>query len=459
MIYNSNSIAALLDCKPAIKSFEITRFSTDSRDCAGACFIAIKGETFDGNRFAESAFANGATCSILDNKEIYASLTGKGMCCLFAENSIEALGTIATDYRSRLRATTIAITGSNGKTTTREMIRSVLSKYFKLHCAVKSFNNNIGLPLTILSAPTDCEVLLLEVGTNHPGEIEPLAKIASPEIAVITNVFPSHIGNFGSVEAIAKEKAAILAGLKPGGKLFAGAGAEIEKQLAGESRCTFFSLDKRRGALQPDDYSFDETSCSLRINAVQITAPLPGRANLHNLLATYLVCRQMGLTSKEIVAGAADISGVDGRLKITHCGAGTIIDDCYNCNPGSLSNALSLLASIKTGGRRIAVLGDMKELGDFSVQCHEEAGAMAAKCCERLYAFGEFAATTARACEAAGGKSKAFDEYQRLEEHLLNSLRRDDIVLVKGSRSMQMERLLKPLSDKMCVLLQSEVSL
>lgn len=196
----------------------------------------------------------------------------------------------------------------------------------------------------------------------------------------------------------------------------------------------------------------------MQIGAATITAPLPGLANLKNLLAACLVCIELGLTPAQIAQAAAEMESVEGRLRVERFGAGALIDDCYNCNPGSLANALSLLACVKTAGRRIAVLGDMKELGEFSEQCHREAGQKAAACCDILLALGEFAPASANACEEAGGKAQAFNDYQQLEQHLLENLRGNDTVLVKGSRSMRMERLLKPLADKMRDFNKSEVS-
>ena len=434
------------------KDGTVRGFCIDSRQLRqGDCFIAIKGDRFDGNTFAQAAIKAGASCVVVDNQQIHSEILATEGNSILVSDSITALGLIASDYRNQLKAKVIAITGSACKTSTREMIKHILSRYYKSHGAIKSFNNNIGMPLTILSTPLDAEFLVLEIGTNHPGEIEPLTKIARPDIALITNVYPSHIGNFGSIENIAKEKVSICNGLSEDGVVFASNQIEIDNMMRQRAiNYRPLSIEKTDDAnvLSPTNYKIGDT-CSIEIAGKTITIPIAGKASICNILSAYAVCIEAGLTPTQIAQATNSLVAVEGRMSFRKVGNSTIIDDCYNCNPGSLANAIETISQMESNGRKVAVLGDMKELGDDSRKYHRLAGEAIAKAkIDIVLAIGDYAKTLAEAAYNGSNISIAFDDFEKLKTHLLTEVEGNETILIKGSRSMQLERILEPLLER-----------
>jgi len=290
----------------------VSGVSIDSRTIqAGDCFFAVKGQNFDGHDYVAQAFAKGAACAVVE-REI-----GPGENILKVGDTIKALGELAGWYRSEMGFKVVAITGSAGKTTTREMAHHVLRRHFNCTQAPKSFNNAIGLPLTILSADERHEIVIVEIGSNAPGEVSRLGRIGAPDIAVVTNIYPAHLEGFGDIEAIIKEKASIADGLRAGGTLL----------VNGD----FEQLVRRCRTVRPDFVTFGEgIRCEIRgeelvskglcgrlkIEGKEISVPLAGRANLSNALAAWAICRQFDISIKDFAEAISTFEAVDMRLQI-----------------------------------------------------------------------------------------------------------------------------------------------
>ncbi|MFI4912486.1 MAG: UDP-N-acetylmuramoyl-tripeptide--D-alanyl-D-alanine ligase [Sedimentisphaeraceae bacterium JB056] len=422
----------------------------DSRQVkAGDCFFAIKGERFDGHEFVQKAFESGATCAVVDKSFDVSSIKGllngekRDLTPLIVvEDTTLALGNLAAYYRSLLTAKVVAITGSVGKTTARDMISGVLSSRYKCHSAKKSFNNHIGLPLTILEADINSEVLVVELGTNHPGEIEYLTKIANPDIAVITKVAAAHIEYFGTLREIAKEKASIALGLKKDGSLIVnGDSDELVNYLESENiPYSSYSIE--------DKFELAGSLGKIFIDGMWVEVPLAGRGNLENALAAWNVCREFGFTPEDFAAAIGTAIAPDMRLNVIEHEGVRIINDCYNANPQSMANALEVLAGFRGESKRlVAVCGDMLELGDSSRRYHAELGeAIAEKGINVLVAVGKFAPDVAKAAEKCGNtETHCFENTDALCQKIKAIIKPGDTVLLKASRSIALEKALNVL--------------
>lgn len=422
-------------------SVEVTKVSTDSRTMQpGDCFFAVQGENFDGHEFIEQAFANGAACAVV-HKDISSD---KGV-ILKVDDTIAALGKLAAWYRKEMDFKVIAITGSAGKTTTRQIIYHVLSSRFKCHQAPKSFNNIIGVPMTLLGANEGDEIIVAELGSNHPGEISALTKIACPDVAVVTNIFPAHLEGFGSIETIVKEKASIHNGLRENGRfLINGDNERLVKycRAMGWEFTTFGqgeNCDIRAIQLKSEGFSGE-----FLIDKTKVKVSLAGKAILFNALAAWAVCRQFGVIINDFAESIKSYRSARMRLEILKLGKAMVINDCYNANPASTANALDCLRQTKATSRKVFICGTMAELGGQSEALHAELGELIAKSgVDVLLAAGVFAKIVAAEAEkyaSEGFLSEVFTDTNELCDNLSETLRSDDIILVKGSRSMELEK-------------------
>jgi UDP-N-acetylmuramoyl-tripeptide--D-alanyl-D-alanine ligase len=472
MTFKIHELAAILKTKTDVEAdATFSSISTDTRTIKrGECFVAIKGENFDGHDYVPLAFEKGAACAIVN--ENYQSRGKNGFACIRVPDTIAAMGELARAYRRQMKCKIIAITGSAGKTTTRQIIHHVLSKKFKCHTAVKSFNNNIGLPLTILGIEPEDDIAIVELGTNHPGEIATLAAIAEPDIAIITNVYEAHIEHFGSVEAIIREKVSIAGGLKASSPLIINqdiAGLEeycrnqhITYSAFGTSSnsvawyCQSSNSHSRAGSPchSPDvlatDIELKGLSSSFKIGGVRMELPLPGNGNVYNALAAFAVAARLGFNPTEFGEALKDLGGVSMRLEPVRIGQALLISDCYNANPGSMKNALELLSHLGRGSdkRLVFVCGPMLELGEHSDQAHSELGRQAAKSgVALLLAVGKFAAIVADSArnEGTGIETHCFENTAELVGNISPFVRPDDIILVKGSRAAKLEMVVEKL--------------
>ncbi|MHC5181928.1 MAG: UDP-N-acetylmuramoyl-tripeptide--D-alanyl-D-alanine ligase, partial [Planctomycetota bacterium] len=413
----------------------------------------IVGENFDGHDYAVSAIEKGACCVVAERDIDLPN--GSQSALIKVDDCIEALTQLASWYRQQLSAKVIAITGSVGKTTTRQTMHQVLSRFFKCRQARGSFNNHIGVPLTILSAEPDDEILLVELGSNHLGEIEQLSNLANPDAAVITAVAPSHLDGFGSLDNIIREKSSIACGLRPGGTLYVnGDQSDLLDYVRAHydtSTVTFGENDKCD--VQGLDLNTDGTCGSLVIDGQVVSVPLAGKANLSNVLTVWSVCRDLGVLLPDFIEAVQWLKPAKMRLEIETIGPLTVINDCYNANPASMANALSCLSSIAqtTSKRKVFIAGSMAELGSESERLHEQLGQCAvSEGVEVLLASGSYAERILQGAAAAGkdsGRMRAFEKIGQLCDNLHKWIQPDDIILVKGSRSAGLEQAVERLKE------------
>jgi UDP-N-acetylmuramoyl-tripeptide--D-alanyl-D-alanine ligase len=422
-------------------SGQICAVNADSRTVGkGECFFAIKGENFDGHDYVAAAIGRGAACAVV-SKDWQGDANG---CLLRVEDTIAALGAMAKEYRKGLKVKVVGITGSAGKTTSREMIYHVLSTKLKAYRSPKSFNNNIGVPLTIFSADGDEEAIVVEMGTNHPGEIAYLTRIAQPDIAVITNVYPAHLEGFGSVDGIVAEKCSIAEGLRCGGTLIInGAMPEIAARCRVKGY-TFTTFGRAIGCMIcATDVTTNGQSSSFTIAGTRVDLPVPGEGNIDNAIGAWAVAKEFGFTPREFTVAIKTIKPAAMRMEVLKLGKATVLCDCYNANPGSMKNALGVLAALaKEGERKVFICGPMKELGPRSEELHTELGRdIGAAGVDLLLTTGEMKATTQAAERAArrGVRTVSFADTEELVNKLSEFVKADDIILVKGSRAVKLE--------------------
>lgn len=430
---------------PVSAEAAICGVSIDSRAiAAGQAFVAVRGDRFDGHDFAEAVVRAHAACIIAERPVAIASDNATPV--LRVNSTLDALSVLARWYRQQLDAKVIAITGSAGKTTTRSILYHILSRSFRCHQAVKSFNNHIGVPLTILSTPADTEVLILELGTNHPGEIAPLARIANPHAACITLIGPAHLEGFGSTENILREKASIAVGLVPEGVLYVNGDQPELVACAKTLGCRV----KTFGTTPNCDIIGTglQTDCvggQLTIEGQTVRMSLPGRGNLMNVLTAWSICRDLGVALSDFSAAAAAIPPIRMRLEIETLGRATLLNDCYNANPTSMANALQTLGQLagQKQQRAVFVAGSMGELGAASEALHRQLGQQTAVTgVECLLTCGAFAEAIAAGAVAAGMAPENCQIYKTTDElcdKLHNFIRPADIILVKGSRAAGLE--------------------
>ncbi|MHC4621714.1 MAG: UDP-N-acetylmuramoyl-tripeptide--D-alanyl-D-alanine ligase, partial [Planctomycetota bacterium] len=341
------------------------RVGIDSRTTRpGDCFFAVPGDKFDGHDFVAEAFAKGAVCAVVSDDAEPHKFTGNNL--LKVRNTVEALGRLAREYRQRMNFKVVAVTGSVGKTTTRQIAYHVLSRHFRVCQAPKNFNNHIGLPLTLLGAHPEDEIIIAEVGTNHLGEIAGLTRIALPDIAVITNVHPVHLEGLGDLQAITQEKLCVAEGLRPQGILIVNADFDNLPSACRAKGRSFITFGKSKAAdIQAQNVTYAGTGSSFVINGSQVHLPLPGPGNVENALAAWAICSRFGLTVDDFARALPTMPPVPLRAELLQLGALTVVNDCYNANPASMKNALEILANIDSDKKRrlVFVCGDMAELG------------------------------------------------------------------------------------------------
>lgn len=406
----------------------------------GDIFFAVCGDNFDGHKYVGQAFANGACCAVCSRDVEF----DDGI-IIKVDDTVKALGRLAHFYRDDCGFKVVGITGSAGKTTTRQIVCHVLSKYFKCHQAEKSFNNNIGLPLTLLGADSDCEIVIAELGTNNPGEIAELAAIAEPDIAVVNNIYPAHLEGLGSIEGIIAEKASITKGMRARGKfLINGDFVELTEycEKEGFNFMTFgtgIDCDIRAEKLISEGFGGRIT-----IDGVEVFVPLIGVGNLHNTLAAWAICREFEITAKVFSQAVKTLAASSMRMDVKEIAGLTVIDDCYNANPASMRNAIDFLMSLAKAKKKrsVFVCGEMGELGESTDRLHDELGNVIAKAhIDMVLVTGLQSERVTAAVKArrADAEVYAFFDTKELCENIINYVRGDDIILIKGSRSGRLE--------------------
>ena len=426
---------------------EIACVSTDSRKIGQQClFIPLKGEHMDGHDFIRMAAENGAACTLSHRTDINPC----GIPVIYVEDTCRALGALAQAYLASLAIPVIGVTGSVGKTTTRGMIASVMQQKYKTLQPEGNFNNEIGLPLTILRLDKSYDLAVLEMGMSHAGEISRLSAIARPTSAVITNVGMSHIENLGSREAILQAKLEIVKGMEPGSMLaLCGDDPLLRRAAACIPYQTVLYGVGPEAAVRAEDIrrTADGTSFTVctRYMSFPVTLHVPGQHNVLNALAAVVCGIQFGLTTEEIACGLAQYRPGSMRQNRYERGGFLIVEDCYNASPDSMYAAFDVMKETACSGRRLAVLGGMCELGAFAQRLHEQVGAAAAQAAEALYLFGE-GAEWYRSGALQAGMDEAhihlFHTHEALAQKLAEDARAGDQLLFKGSRAMRMEQAL-----------------
>lgn len=436
---------------------QIAGVSTDSRSIKqGSLFIPLAGDKFDGHHYVDEAFAKGAA-AVLWQRDHEFTATGKPV--IFVDNTLEALQQLAAAYRAELSVRVIGITGSNGKTTTKDMTASILATTYKVHKTKGNLNNHIGLPLTMLELDEATEMAVLEMGMSARGEIALLSRLAQPEAVIITNIGEAHLMSLGSREEIARAKTEILCGLKPGGLFVYNGDEPLIEQVLPEMPQPQEMLRFRFGDSTDNDIhsvavltdgegTYFKTNLP---NTANYYMPLLGDHNVVNALAAVAVSKYMGVHDTDIIKGLRNLEMTGMRIEMLRARSGaTIFNDAYNASPTSMRAALRVLANLKGFERKIAVLGDMLELGDHESDYHREIGAsIQPDECDFLFTYGTLAKHIASEAlkRLPRERVRAFQDKDAMIRELTKLVAAGDVVLVKASRSMKLEEVVSALKD------------
>ncbi|MHB8899176.1 MAG: UDP-N-acetylmuramoyl-tripeptide--D-alanyl-D-alanine ligase [Thermoguttaceae bacterium] len=418
---------------------------TDSRRVRpGDVFWGLAGTRWDGSDFAEEAFAQGAA-GVVANKPVQAP---EGCWALVVDDTLRALHAWAAWHRERFRGAVIAVTGSVGKTTTRQMIHTVLSRRMRGTCSPQNYNNHVGVPLSMLAMEPDHDFVVLELGASAPGEIASLAALCRPTIGVITHVGDAHLGGFGSRQGIADAKSELLVALPAEGCAVLGEDPWLKRLRIRSAAPTIMVGRGTDCDLIAKEVVLGQGALSYIVRDVRFEVPVWGRHHLTAALAAVAVGQQMGFTLDEIADALAAFVPLPMRCEVMQIRGATIINDTYNASPTSMLAALDLLRDFDTRGRRIAVLGDMLELGEEAVAMHRQLGDQAVTRCgaDLLIACGQYAPYVVAGARAAGipaSRSLLCRQPEETLAHLGQAILPGDVVLVKGSRSLEMERIVQ----------------
>lgn len=442
-------------------SITIDHVSIDSRKCCRGCvFFAIAGERFDGHDFIADAVKSGASCIVADRMND--AVADCGAAVVRVSDTIKALGALAAHYASFSTAKKIAVTGSVGKTTTKEMIAAVASVAYKTHKTEGNYNNEIGLPLTLFRLAPDDMVSVLEMGMSNIGEIEYMSRLARPDIAVVTNIGTSHIAALGTRDNICRAKMEIAAGLSKNGTLLLNGDEPLllaagEKALKEGRNTSFISLYNRNAEYRAINVRSSDAGMVFDMiyngtAVINIDIPVPGKHNVYNALAAYSVGTMLGMSDDQIRRGLSSFENISMRQNIYTVGGITIIEDCYNASPESMRAALEVLSTVaaKNSGRATALLGDMLELGENSRLMHDQLGqAAAASKLSVLYCYGSMADVVAEAAIKKGVRADNVyvcldsKNYAAMGDMILSAARPGDILLVKASRAVEAEKVIE----------------
>jgi UDP-N-acetylmuramoyl-tripeptide--D-alanyl-D-alanine ligase len=457
-----NELTGIVKGKPfpekSSEDFKIKGVSIDSRKAEPEnLFVAIKGEKFDGHEFIKDALDKGATCIILEEKRfsqkekhLFSSTSEKR--AVLVGDTRTALQSLAKWYKDKFKLKVVGITGTNGKTTTKEMIAEILSRKYEVLRSEKSFNNQIGVPLTLLKLNPETEVLVLELGMNQPGEIGVLTRMVKPDIGLITNIGPAHLEFMGSLENIARAKFELLENMDENGIIILNADDPylLERAEKEEKKVYTFGLERKADFMAEKIMQDGNGFFSFSVNSsTPIKLKLLGKHNLYNALAAFSTGSILGVEKEKIKEALENYTPFELRMELVEIDGIKIINDAYNANPFSMEKALQTLRGIKTGGRKIAVLGDMLELGEKSLEFHKKIGEEVKECnIDFLFTFGELSRAIALGALENGIDKKnvfSFQDKKRLIENLLEMMKPGDLILFKGSRKMGLEEIVNDL--------------
>jgi UDP-N-acetylmuramoyl-tripeptide--D-alanyl-D-alanine ligase len=433
----------------------VARVCTDSRQVkTDDLFVALRGERFDGHDFLNDAAQKGIAAALVERNRAASVASDCGL--IAVENTRTALGRLGGRYRQDFRLLVVAVGGSNGKTTTKDLLASVLRRRFRTLSSEASFNNDLGVPLTLLNLERAHEVAVVEVGTNHPGELAPLVRLAQPQYGVITSLGREHLEFFGDLRGVAAEEGWLAELLPADGKLFIQGDSPGAEDVIRRTQASVVRI----GFGEPNDWRVRTAQLSETGMVFDVIAPksefsgvyrirLVGRHQVTNALLAIAVGAELGMTRAEIEGGLAEGRPAQRRLEMWSARGVRVLDDAYNANVDSTRAALETLRDLPCEGRRIAVLGDLAELGKESGTAHAEVGRYAAEAgVEQLFAVGERAAMIGAAARAAGLlRVIELPSGDVAAAAVSQFVRRGDLVLVKASRASRLERVSEALRN------------
>ncbi|MCD4784730.1 MAG: UDP-N-acetylmuramoyl-tripeptide--D-alanyl-D-alanine ligase [Candidatus Eremiobacteraeota bacterium] len=441
-------------CDNDSADFEFTGVSTDSRSIKpGELFIPLVGENFNGHKFIQKVLENGAAGFLYaENAE---DIPGEGI-RISVNDTLRAFQDIACNYLRQFHIPVVAITGSNGKTTTKDILAHLLSQKYKVLKSLKNYNNEIGVPTTVMQLTPDIEVLIVELAMRGVGQIRELARIVSPDIALITNIGEAHFELLGSIEAIAQTKSEILEYLAPHGFAVLNADDNWYSWLSGKSGAQVVSFGMKNDAgiqlIDKKDLGLGGFDLDVKIENREFSFHLPllGVHNIYNSLSAIAIAHCLRLSPQQISEGMKTLIPSDKRMEVRQSAGGwTVLNDSYNASPASTQGALDIMKRLPCTGRRIAVLGDMLELGEIAQDSHREVGVKVNEYgIDYLLVEGELGAQIATGARMSGMNSDRVIELEnneRIYEKLKSIVKKGDIILVKGSRLMKMEEIAEKL--------------
>lgn len=409
-------------------------------------FLALKGENFNGNKYVKNAFDNGASIAIVDEIFNIEELENKGI-VIKVENTYDALLELAKYYREKLGVKVIGVTGSTGKTSTKDLVAAFLSKKYKVFKTKGNFNNHIGLPLMILELDSSIDVAVLELGMSNLGEIHTLADCARPDIALITNVGLTHIENLKTRDNIFKAKMEITDFFKKENILIVNSENDYLKNVTSD-KYKVIKVGYTDGELLAENVELSDESTKFTVvdgkEKYNFELPMVGAHNVLNALLGIAACKELGVTYEEMSNGLENLEQTSMRLEFIKCDNYTIINDCYNASPTSMRAAIDVLKNY-TGKRKIAILGTMNELGDKSVEAHTQVGEYARDKVDLLITTGIYNESY------KNGYNKesmyTFETKEEIIKNVKNMIKDGDVILVKASRGIKFEEIVKALQN------------
>lgn len=423
-------------------SAHVHGITTDTRKIGkGDVFLALKGERYDGHDYLRDAVRDGASALIVSQAPRVATL---GVPIYEVRDTLVALGALASYWRRAWGKTIIGVAGSNGKTSTKDLLKASLGRAYTVHATTGNLNNRIGVPITLLSLPPETDVAVIELGTSLPGEVAILRDIAQPDIALVTSIAEEHLEGLGDLAGVLREEAAVYEGVPVG--IAPSAQPEIADAARGKAKRVMVAGLDPSAELKPDRWEIGPDGLGvIEIGGVTIRPPVRGLHNLRNAMLALAVARECGVSYEDAAAGIAAMPQPKMRVAWEQVGTVTLINDAYNANPGSTRAAIELLQGTGTGRQRVIVLGTMRELGAASAQCHADiAGLALASGADIVAGIGEFA--PALESQKMGERVITASDVEDLWPQLEGRLQRDAIILLKASRGVQLERLVPHLT-------------
>ena len=435
----------------------INGISTDTRSIKqGEIFFALEGENYDGHKFVEQAIHNGGAGAVISSgkKAAYSFHNGFKKCALLeVADTLTALGELAKFYRNSLPASFIAVTGSNGKTTTKDMAYHVLRNFKSVSRSRKSFNNFIGVPLTIFETETAHDFCIVEMGTNAPGEIKRLSEITFPDFAILTNISNAHLEGLENIEGVASAKSEFIENMAEDGTLITNADDDWCNQIADRFNGKVISFGFNQSAdIKASNVKRNDSGFVFTVNdSLTVNLPVFGKHNIYNALAVIAMCDTVGVGIEVICDKFMDFKLPPMRMEKQICGGIVVVNDGYNSNPSSMSSALDEFSQLITSGRKVLICGDMLELGNYAERLHKEVGAKVADAnIDVLWTVGPLSRFVAEEAIANGMPRENILSCETSEEmcsFVASQLKKDDTVLIKGSRRMKLECVLRQIEN------------